>query len=99
MKSAIEIGPLIPMRRASDFSSSVVSLAVMSGRSCAGGEEWPPVGTDDEERTEQQHRHREQHAHGQWAPEKAEMRIRFTEDLAGDAGDAIAKAEPARDEA
>src|ERR1044072_7374843 len=51
------------------------------------------------DRARNYHRDRQQHTHGQPAPQKAELRVRLAEMLAGDAGQAVKCDETAEDQA
>src|SRR3954468_5828252 len=46
-----------------------------------------------------QHRHRQQHAHGEMAPEEAELLVRLAEQFADNAGNTIEADEAAEDQA
>src|ERR1043166_2264155 len=53
----------------------------------------------DDERAAEDHRQREQHPHGEAAPQEAELRIGFAEKFAEEAGESVKQREGPEDEA
>src|ERR1700691_5627285 len=91
MYSASGIGPAMAIRRRISFSSGEESSGIFCNRRSRRRE-------DESDYARHYQRDRQQHAHGQAAPKKAKLHIRFAEKLAKNAQHAIDDGETAADE-
>src|SRR5689334_6305166 len=92
MKVATEIGPSTAIMRRISASSGVMPAA--RSRACGFAPHEP-----DDERAPENHRDREQHAHGESAPQEAELRIGLAEKFAERAREPVEQCECSEDEA